>query len=100
MCVFLRYRTEIDAIMARWKRLGSTLTDNAQRIQELMAKLMQFEVPLITTRHYIHPSIIHLHFNPSSSLSLSPPERRQDFEEVDGRRGRVLKRGVACTWRL
>lgn len=34
----------MDAVMARWRRLGSTLQDNAQRIQELMAKLMQFEV--------------------------------------------------------
>lgn len=34
----------MDAIMARWRRLGATLEDNAQRIQELMAKLMQFEV--------------------------------------------------------
>lgn len=34
----------MDAIMGRWRRLGSTLTDSAQRIQELMAKLMQFEV--------------------------------------------------------
>lgn len=42
--VFCRYRAEMDAIMARWRRLGSTLQDNAQRIQELMAKLMQFEV--------------------------------------------------------
>uniref|UniRef100_A0A4W6ERW4 Dystrophin n=1 Tax=Lates calcarifer TaxID=8187 RepID=A0A4W6ERW4_LATCA len=39
----VQYRAEMDAIMARWRRLGTTLTDNAQRIQELMAKLMQFE---------------------------------------------------------
>lgn len=39
-----RYRIEMDAIMARWRRLGSTLADSSQRIQELMAKLMQFEV--------------------------------------------------------
>lgn len=38
----------MDAVMARWRRLGTTLTDNAQRIQELMAKLMQFEVRLIS----------------------------------------------------
>lgn len=42
-----RYRTEMDSIMARWRRLGTTLTENAQRIQELMAKLMQFEVRLM-----------------------------------------------------
>lgn len=34
----------MDAIMARWRRLSTTLTDNAQKIQELMAKMMQFEV--------------------------------------------------------
>lgn len=42
--MFCRYRIEMDAVMVRWKRLGTMLTDNAQRIQELMAKLMQFEV--------------------------------------------------------
>lgn len=41
-----RYRAEMENIMARWRRLGSMLTENAQRIQELMAKLMQFEVRL------------------------------------------------------
>ena len=39
-----RYRIEMDAILARWRRLGTTLEDNAQRIQELVAKLIQFEV--------------------------------------------------------
>lgn len=34
----------MDAIMVRWRRLSTTLADNAQKIQELMAKLMQFEV--------------------------------------------------------
>lgn len=42
--MFCRYRAEMDAVMSRWRRLGGTLADNAQRIQELMAKLMQFEV--------------------------------------------------------
>lgn len=42
--MFARYHAEMDAIMGRWRRLGTTLGDNAQRIQELMAKLMQFEV--------------------------------------------------------
>ena len=44
MLLMTRYRLEMDAIMARWKRLAATLDDNAQKIQELMAKLMQFEV--------------------------------------------------------
>lgn len=42
--MFARYHAEMDAIMGRWRRLGTTLGDNAQRIQELMAKLIQFEV--------------------------------------------------------
>lgn len=42
--IFCRYRAEMDTVMAQWKRLGNTLADNAQRVQELMAKLMQFEV--------------------------------------------------------
>uniref|UniRef100_A0A671Z322 Dystrophin n=1 Tax=Sparus aurata TaxID=8175 RepID=A0A671Z322_SPAAU len=47
------YRTEMDAIMARWRRLGTTLTDNAQRIQELMAKLMQFENDVKTLKKWM-----------------------------------------------
>ncbi|XP_037552527.1 dystrophin isoform X1 [Nematolebias whitei] len=39
--------------MARWRRLGSTLTDNAQRIQELMAKLMQFENDVKTLKKWM-----------------------------------------------
>ncbi|XP_041834285.1 dystrophin isoform X2 [Melanotaenia boesemani] len=48
-----KYRTEMDAIMARWRRLGSTLTDNATRIQELMAKLMQFENDVKTLKKWM-----------------------------------------------
>uniref|UniRef100_A0A671Z337 Dystrophin n=1 Tax=Sparus aurata TaxID=8175 RepID=A0A671Z337_SPAAU len=48
-----KYRTEMDAIMARWRRLGTTLTDNAQRIQELMAKLMQFENDVKTLKKWM-----------------------------------------------
>uniref|UniRef100_A0A665TBB9 Dystrophin n=1 Tax=Echeneis naucrates TaxID=173247 RepID=A0A665TBB9_ECHNA len=48
-----RYRTELDAIMARWTRLGTTLTGNAQRIQELMAKLMQFENDVKTLKKWM-----------------------------------------------
>lgn len=44
LCATCRYRIEMDAVMARWRRLGATLADNGQRIQELMAKLLQFEV--------------------------------------------------------
>ncbi|XP_035983741.1 dystrophin isoform X5 [Fundulus heteroclitus] len=48
-----KYRIEIDAIMARWRRLGSTLTDSIQRIQELMAKLMQFENDVKTLKKWM-----------------------------------------------
>ncbi|KAM9766235.1 dystrophin-like isoform 2-T2 [Menidia menidia] len=48
-----RYRAEIDTIMSRWRRLGSTITDNAQRIQELMAKLMQFENDVRTLKKWM-----------------------------------------------
>uniref|UniRef100_A0A3B4V2S3 Dystrophin n=1 Tax=Seriola dumerili TaxID=41447 RepID=A0A3B4V2S3_SERDU len=48
-----KYRTEMDGIMARWRRLGTTLTDNAQRIQELMAKLMQFENDVKTLKKWM-----------------------------------------------
>uniref|UniRef100_A0A4W6EVR1 Dystrophin n=1 Tax=Lates calcarifer TaxID=8187 RepID=A0A4W6EVR1_LATCA len=49
----VQYRAEMDAIMARWRRLGTTLTDNAQRIQELMAKLMQFENDVKTLKKWM-----------------------------------------------
>ncbi|XP_076736198.1 dystrophin isoform X5 [Maylandia zebra] len=48
-----KYRNEMDAIMGRWRRLGSTLTDSAQRIQELMAKLMQFENDVKTLKKWM-----------------------------------------------
>ncbi|CAL8283695.1 unnamed protein product [Gadus morhua 'NCC'] len=48
-----RYRLEMDAIMARWKRLAATLDDNAQKIQELMAKLMQFENDVTTLKKWM-----------------------------------------------
>ncbi|XP_029306035.1 LOW QUALITY PROTEIN: dystrophin [Cottoperca gobio] len=48
-----KYRIEMDAVMARWRRLGSTLIDNAQRIQELMAKLMQFENDVKTLKKWM-----------------------------------------------
>ncbi|KAM9836007.1 dystrophin-like [Aulostomus maculatus] len=48
-----KYRIEMDSIMARWRRLSATLTDNAQRIQELMAKLMQFENDVKTLKKWM-----------------------------------------------
>ncbi|KAM4602180.1 dystrophin [Polymixia lowei] len=48
-----RYRTETDSIMARWRRLGTTLKENCQKIQELMAKLMQFENDVKTLKKWM-----------------------------------------------
>ncbi|XP_053170341.1 dystrophin isoform X2 [Scomber japonicus] len=48
-----KYRTEMDSIMARWRRLGTTLSENAQRIQELMAKLLQFENDVKTLKKWM-----------------------------------------------
>ncbi|XP_028324112.1 dystrophin isoform X3 [Gouania willdenowi] len=48
-----KYRAEMDSIMARWRRLGSTLAENAQRIQELMAKLLQFENDVKTLKKWM-----------------------------------------------
>ncbi|XP_060923329.1 dystrophin-like [Limanda limanda] len=48
-----KYRIEMDAVMARWRRLGTTLEDNAQRIQELMAKLIQFENDVKTLKKWM-----------------------------------------------
>ncbi|XP_078147159.1 dystrophin isoform X1 [Centroberyx gerrardi] len=48
-----RYRIEMDSIMARWRRIGATLTENTQKIQELMAKLMQFENDVKTLKKWM-----------------------------------------------
>ncbi|KAM6893218.1 dystrophin isoform 3-T3 [Lycodopsis pacificus] len=48
-----KYRIEMESIMARWRRLGTTLTDNAQRLQELMAKLLQFENDVKTLKKWM-----------------------------------------------
>ncbi|XP_034072729.1 dystrophin isoform X5 [Gymnodraco acuticeps] len=48
-----KYRIEMDGIMASWKRLGTTLTDNAQKLQELMAKLLQFENDVKTLKKWM-----------------------------------------------
>ncbi|KAG7256341.1 hypothetical protein CRUP_037331 [Coryphaenoides rupestris] len=48
-----RYRLEMDGVMARWKRLGATLEENGQKIQELMAKLMQFENDVKTLKKWM-----------------------------------------------
>uniref|UniRef100_A0A8D2ZD00 Dystrophin n=1 Tax=Scophthalmus maximus TaxID=52904 RepID=A0A8D2ZD00_SCOMX len=48
-----KYRIEMDAVMARWRRLGATLADNGQRIQELMAKLLQFENDVTTLKKWM-----------------------------------------------
>ncbi|TNM94218.1 hypothetical protein fugu_002394 [Takifugu bimaculatus] len=51
--ISMKYHAEMDAIMGRWRRLGTTLGDNAQRIQELMAKLMQFENDVKTLKKWM-----------------------------------------------
>ncbi|XP_068612642.1 dystrophin isoform X3 [Brachionichthys hirsutus] len=48
-----KYRQEIDSITARWRRLGATLADSVQRIQELMAKLLQFENDVKTLKKWM-----------------------------------------------
>ncbi|KAM3857230.1 dystrophin [Diretmus argenteus] len=48
-----RYRIEMDSLMARWKRLGTTLTENSQKLQEYMAKLMQFENDVKTLKKWM-----------------------------------------------
>nr|XP_049609340.1 dystrophin isoform X5 [Syngnathus scovelli] len=48
-----KYRTEMDNIMSRWRRLGTTMTDNIKTIKELMAKLMQFENDVKTLKKWM-----------------------------------------------
>ncbi|XP_034030182.1 dystrophin isoform X5 [Thalassophryne amazonica] len=48
-----KYRTEMDVVMSRWRRLGVTLTDNIQKIQELMGKLLQFENDVKTLKKWM-----------------------------------------------
>ncbi|XP_072296331.1 dystrophin isoform X3 [Eucyclogobius newberryi] len=51
--ICLKYRAELDGILSRWRRLGTTLTDSSQRLQELMAKLMQFENDVKTLKKWM-----------------------------------------------
>ncbi|XP_037130222.1 dystrophin isoform X11 [Syngnathus acus] len=48
-----KYRTEMDNIMSRWRRLSTTMTDNIKTIKELMAKLMQFENDVKTLKKWM-----------------------------------------------
>ncbi|XP_061641416.1 dystrophin isoform X13 [Phyllopteryx taeniolatus] len=48
-----KYHTEMDNIMARWRRLSTMLTDNTKTIKELMAKLMQFENDVKTLKKWM-----------------------------------------------
>ncbi|XP_019712980.1 dystrophin-like [Hippocampus comes] len=48
-----KYHAEMDNIMARWRRLGTMLTDNSKTIKELMAKLVQFENDVKTLKKWM-----------------------------------------------
>ncbi|XP_076017960.1 dystrophin isoform X2 [Genypterus blacodes] len=48
-----KYRVEMDGIMSRWRRIGTTLSDNIQKIQDLMAKLLQFENDVKTLKKWM-----------------------------------------------
>uniref|UniRef100_A0A674C3Q8 Dystrophin n=1 Tax=Salmo trutta TaxID=8032 RepID=A0A674C3Q8_SALTR len=48
-----KYRTEMDSIMTRWRRLSSTLGEQATKITELMAKLLQFQNDVKTLRKWM-----------------------------------------------
>ncbi|XP_048870512.1 dystrophin isoform X3 [Brienomyrus brachyistius] len=48
-----KYRMELDAIMMRWKRMSTQLEEQIQRLQELMAKLQQFQNDTKTLRKWM-----------------------------------------------
>uniref|UniRef100_A0A8K9XSP2 Dystrophin n=1 Tax=Oncorhynchus mykiss TaxID=8022 RepID=A0A8K9XSP2_ONCMY len=48
-----KYRAEMDSIMTRWRRLSSTLGEQATKITELMAKLLQFQNDVKTLRKWM-----------------------------------------------
>ncbi|KAJ8003692.1 hypothetical protein DPEC_G00150960 [Dallia pectoralis] len=48
-----KYRTEMDGIMDRWRRLTSTLAERVTRLTELMAKLVQFQNDVKTLRKWM-----------------------------------------------
>uniref|UniRef100_A0AAQ4PPR1 Dystrophin n=1 Tax=Gasterosteus aculeatus aculeatus TaxID=481459 RepID=A0AAQ4PPR1_GASAC len=48
-----KYRMEMESVLARWRRLGATLTDNGQRLKELTAKLLQFENDVRTLKKWM-----------------------------------------------
>lgn len=39
-----KYRSEIEGILGRWKKLSSQLVENSQKLEELITKLQQFQV--------------------------------------------------------
>ncbi|NXN29992.1 DMD protein, partial [Nycticryphes semicollaris] len=39
-----RYRTEIEVILGRWKKLSAQLVEHCQKLEELMTKLQRFQV--------------------------------------------------------
>ncbi|KFP25393.1 Dystrophin, partial [Colius striatus] len=38
-----RYRSEIEVILGRWKKLSAQLVENCQKLEELMTKLQRFQ---------------------------------------------------------
>ncbi|XP_051915019.1 dystrophin isoform X6 [Hippocampus zosterae] len=48
-----KYHGEMENIMARWRRLGTMLTDNSKTIKELMDKLVQFENDVKTLKKWM-----------------------------------------------
>jgi len=39
-----RYRSEIEVIVGRWKKLSAQLVEQCQKLEELMTKLQRFQV--------------------------------------------------------
>ncbi|XP_067116720.1 dystrophin isoform X2 [Osmerus mordax] len=48
-----RYRLEMDGILLRWRRLENILEESRAKLQELMAKLLQFENDVKTLRKWM-----------------------------------------------
>lgn len=46
-----KYRSEIEGILGRWKKLSAQLVENCQKLEEMMTKLQQFQVSRISFPH-------------------------------------------------
>ncbi|NXX81146.1 DMD protein, partial [Urocolius indicus] len=48
-----RYRSEIEVVLGRWKKLSAQLVENCQKLEELMTKLQRFQNDIKTLKKWM-----------------------------------------------